>query len=307
MTGNVSEVTKKNLVAIIGGSGINDMPMFKVQDDRWLTFDTKHKLTFPDGSKTSGVVHYKLDDEANPSVIFIPRHGIEGHRHGPSRTQYGANLITARRLGATVVIGISAVGSLDREYPVSSLVVPSDYDDQTGRDDNLFGIGFVVHAHPNPAFSPELREILLKTAGEKRYFEEVKPTGTYVCIPGDRFGTRAEGIRRLYHGKIVGMTICPEASMAMQLGLHYACAAIVVDNNFDANHEGGTLKVMEELSAPDKMPAYVTEAVKKACEYAKTAQSIPQLRGNIIPDDLNRIRNPHLRAIASDLVKVYCK
>ncbi|MBS3165741.1 hypothetical protein J4444_01335 [Candidatus Woesearchaeota archaeon] len=91
-------------IAIIGGSGIKDSPQFK--DIEWQSFDTKYSNGWGDG-----VVDY----QENESVIFIPRHGRdETCRYGPSRTQYGANLITAKELGATVVVAISAVGSLQR-------------------------------------------------------------------------------------------------------------------------------------------------------------------------------------------------
>ncbi len=290
-------------VAIIGGSGVKDSPAFEGLE--WKVCETGVLNGVGDG-----VVEYQ---EGN-GVIFIPRHGLgksDDHpidrRYGPSVTQYGANLVAARMLGANVVVATSAVGSLQKHIAVESLVIPDDYIDESGRNDNLFGVGIVVHANPLPAFSPALREILIEEArANPAYFSAVHDAGTYVVIPGDRFGTKAEGKVRAGYADIVGMTICPEASMAMQLGLHYAVAAFPVDVNLDANHEGGTLEVMHRLSAPNRVPAYVTAVIERAKEFAETAGQIPNLRGNIIPGDTARITNPNLRRIADELISTYC-
>ncbi len=288
-------------IAIIGGSGVHDSPGFK--DLEWKVFETKYS-----NGHGNGVIEYQ---ERKDGVLFIPRHG-HTIKYGPSCTQYGANLIAAKMLGADVVIATSAVGSLDGVFtPVKSLVVADDYIDESGRNDNLFGKGFVVHANPIPAFSEELLTILYSTATENPH---CFPTGyhngrTYVCIPGDRFGTKAEGMKRAEYAHIVGMTICPEAAMAMQLGMHYAVAAFVVDLNTDANHECKTLAVMNELSAPNRVPFYIEQVIKKAKEFAQYAEPIPNLKGNIIalPSSMEHIQNENLRKIAQGLVQIYCK
>ena len=102
-------------VALIGGSGIGDSPAF--QDVAWEKFDTK----FSDGFG-KGLIEYQEKD----GVIFIPRHG-HSIRFGPSRTQYGANLIAARMLGVNTVVATSAVGSLRPDIGIESLVIPDDY------------------------------------------------------------------------------------------------------------------------------------------------------------------------------------
>lgn len=284
-------------VAVIGGSGVKDSPAFEGLE--WKVMETG----FSNGVG-EGVVEY----QEGKGVIFIPRHGRHPNNYGPCVTQYGANLVAAKMLGANVVIATSAVGSLQPHIGLESLVVPDDYKDESLRNDNLFGVGIVVHANPLPAFSPTLREILIaKARANHAYFSEVYDGGTYVVIPGDRFGTKAEGKVRAGYADIVGMTICPEASMAMQLGLHYAVAAFPVDVNIDANHEGGTIEVMQRLSAPERVPAYITSVIEKAKEFAETAGPLPNLRGNIIPGDTTRITNPNLRRIADELVEIYCR
>ncbi len=280
-------------LAIIGGSGIKDSPEFK--DAKWLAFGTQHSNGFGDG-----VVEY----QESGGVIFIPRHGRdETLRYSPSRTQYGANLIAARYLGATTVVGFSCVGSLKESIRVGSLVIPHDYIDESGRNDNLFGVGLVVHANPIPPFSEGLQRILVD--GGHGLFPNVHDTGVYVTIPGDRFGTAAEGKKRAGYADIIGMTLSPEASMAMQLGLHYACAAFVVDMNTDANHEGGTLAVMKGLEPA--VQAYVHALLQPAKEFACDPPKLEQLAGNLIQGRLKRIENSHLREIARELVEKYCR
>ena len=102
------------------------------------------------------------------------------------------------------------------------------------------------------------------------------------------------------------MTACPEASIAMQLNLHYAIAAFPVDIDIDANHENKTLEIMNNLSQPDKVPAYILKVIEKAKVFAKKTEPLEQLRGNIIPGDTNRIQNKNLRKIADELIKIYC-
>lgn len=294
-------------LAIIGGSGIKDSPLFR--DATWYCLGTG----YPNGecfeTSTStpsllnapqGVVEFQ--EVAN--VLFIPRHGRdESLRYGPSATQYAANLITAKLRGATAVIGLSAVGSLKPTIKVKDLVIPHDYVDDSRRNDNIWGQGIVVHANPIPPFSEELRRIV-RREGEG-LFPYVHNEAVYVTIPGDRFGTVTEGKIRSQYADVVGMTLSPEAAMALSLGMHYACVAFPVDENLDANHEGGTLKVMGELS--EVVPTYVSRLVEKAVPFAKQVGPLEQLVGNIIPGKLDTLKNKYLRDIAQELIHTYCR
>lgn len=280
-------------LAIIGGSGIKDSPEFR--DAEWQSLDTKFSNGHGDG-----VIEYQESDD----VIFIPRHGRdETLRYSPNKTKYGANLIAARVLGATTVVAFSCVGSLKEHILVKDLVVPDDYIDESGRDDNLFGVGLVVHANPNPAFSEGLRRILFSESFG--LFPSVHQIAVYVTIPGDRFGTVAEGKKRAGYADIVGMTLCPEAAMAMQLDMHYACAAFPVDMNTDANHKGKTLRVMEEMEPA--VQAYVHRLIQPAKAFARDPPKLEQLAGNLIPGKIERIENQFLREIAQGLVEKYCR
>lgn len=284
-------------IAIIGGSGVQDSPRFQCLEWKQLGTDIIR------GEHADGIVYYQERDDG---VIFIPRHGVPERRYGPAQTQYAANIAAVQSLGASVVIATSAVGSLRADIPLESLVIPDNVVDETGRDDNLFGFGLVVHANPRPAFSQQLREILIEEA-QGNYFTQVVLGGIYVCIPGDRFGTTAEGKRRAQYADIVGQTICPEFAMAIQAGLHYAVAAFPVDFDTDANHEHGTLAVMERLSQPHRVPAYLGRVIERAKAFAENPPLLSQLKGNIIPaTNLHQIKNEYLRAIARELMQKYC-
>lgn len=280
-------------IVLLGGSGIHDSPSF--EDCEWKSIDTGYA-----GEK--GVVSYQQRDDG---VIFIPRHGHRV-RYGPHDTPYVQNLVAAKLLGAKAVIATSAVGSLSDLIDVGSVVVPHDYIDETGRNDNVYSMGIVVHANPRPAFSTYLRGKLIQSATDAQEVAKwtIHEKGVYVTIPGDRFGTTAEGAVRKQYADIVGMTCCPEASIALQLGLHYALAAFPVDKDNDANHEGGTLEVMKMMSRPHKVPALLEMTIEAT--DTSTLESPTQLRGNIIPGDTSRISNPHLRSIADGLINTYC-
>lgn len=290
-------------VAIIGGSGVRDCPLLK--DLEWKEINTGYVETgfaSDESREQRKIVEYQEGE----GIIFIPRHG-HSVVYGPSRTPYGANVLAAKILGADRIIATSAVGSLNSMMiGVEELVIPDDYIDETGRDGNFFGQGIVVHANPRPAFSPGLRELLLDEARAGNYFKKVHDHGTYVAIPGDRFGTSAEGKRRAQYADIVGMTVCPEAALALQLGMHYACAAFPVDVDTDANHEGQTLAVMQRLSADDKVPAYITRVVERARELS-LPERLPQLVGNVISERIEGIDNGYLRRVAQELIGKYRK
>ena len=292
-------MTENPTIAFIGGSGVKDSPF--LVDAPWKFIHTNVRRGTGDGK-----VWYQEAD----NVVFIPRHGRHDEQYklrcSPSNTQYAANIVAAYALGARVVVATSAVGSLNPNLKVESVVVPHDYIDESGRPDNLFDNGIVVHTAPRPAFSEGLRAILYECAVENPHFE-AHDGGVYVTIPGDRFGTAAEGRKRAQYADLVGMTCCPEAALAMQADIHYAIAAFPVDNDLDANHEGGTMEVMGRMSQPERIPAYMAAVAKRVTEFARDAPPLEQLRGNIIPVDFSQMGNLRLRAIAEDLQETYCQ
>lgn len=283
-------------IAVIGGSGIKDSPLFR--EAEWKVFDTEYRTAWGDGK-----VEYQQSEEA----IFIPRHG-NIVRYGPAHTQYAANMIAAKMLGASVIVSISAVGSLREHIEIKDLVVPDDSWNDSGRDGNLYGKGLVIHGNPmRPSpFSSEVRKVLIEQG--THFFQKVHDTGVYVTIPGDDFGTKIEGRIRAQYAEVVGMTLFPEETIARQLGMHYAVAALPVDVNEDANHERATLRIMHELGLV--VQPFVAAAVAELQAFAQSLPPLEQLIGNIIPvnpDQLSLIKNRYLRQTAQELREKYCK
>ncbi|MFH1440034.1 MAG: hypothetical protein ABIG89_05685 [Candidatus Woesearchaeota archaeon] len=296
-------------IAIIGGSGVVELPQLKYAPIK--KFNTKFQKeadsTFLEraasrwfGALGPGVVEYQEVDD----IIFIKRHGFT-KGYAPSETQYIANLIAAKMLGAEIVIGTTAVGSLHKDrICVEDLVVPHTYIDETqGRVINPFGSKLVPHANRWPTFSEGLRKILIDCAKESDdCFEEVHEQGTYVCIPGDSFGTEGEHNKRKQYADIVGMTIFPEA-LAFLFGMPYASAAFVVDLDKDASHEHGTRAIMRKMSEPHRVPAYMQRVINKTRIFVSNLDNIKkdisiQLVGNIIDYCPEKIENKYLRHIA---------
>jgi purine nucleoside phosphorylase len=163
-----------------------------------------------------------------------------------------------------------------------------------------------MHSHPRPAFDDAGRRIAHLCALQKiERFQGVHWDGVYLTMSGDRVGTEAEGILRAEFADFAGMCVSTEASMAMDLGLHYIPICFVVDNDADFNHTGGTEAVMGMLSEPDRVPAYLEDLLPRLQSYAKKVRPLAQLRGNIIFHNLEHIENMYLREIAEELREVY--
>ncbi|MBI4147012.1 hypothetical protein HY489_06795 [Candidatus Woesearchaeota archaeon] len=286
MVSNISLINEPTKVTIIAQKEIADRLLEKQE---W-----KHCLTNHITLAGHGAVEYKIKG----NIIVISREGSQD-LHSPSRTQYGANMIAAKRLGAKAVIGFSAVGSMREYISLDSLVIPDDLADCTGRDDNLFGDGFIVHLNPNPPYSPDLRKILLDAATGDEFSGRMVNAGTYVAIPGDRFATHAESRQLTEKGHVIGMA-APEATLAIELGIHYAHVAYVVNANSHCTHEG-TLQMLRTNSG--LICVYLLRAAEAA---AKTEfKPLEQLRGNIEVGDLSKLRNRTLYETARELCKTY--
>jgi len=162
-------------------------------------------------------------------VAFLPRHG-KGHRIPPHNLNNRANLWALKQLGVQRVFSPSAVGSLQPEYDKGDFVLVTQYIDRTKkRPDTFYDGGQVCHISQADPFCPELNDIFY-TAGQEISGLRIKPSGTYVCIEGPRFSTRAESkMYRQWGGDIIGMTAYPEVVLAAELGMCYNTIATVTD------------------------------------------------------------------------------
>ena len=205
-------------LAIIGGSGLYALPGFEVQDS--YTADT------PYGSASGPVRVGRLHDRR---VAFLARHG-EGHALPPHRVNYRANVWALKQLAPGRVLAINTVGGITDRAPLRSLVLPDQLIDYThGRAASFWdGAGEMLHAEFGDPYSPAVRRWVLEAAGRAQV--ALVDGGCYGATQGPRFETRAEIERMRRDGcDLVGMTGMPEASLARELGLDYACLAPVAN------------------------------------------------------------------------------
>ena len=210
-------------LGIIGGSGIYDLG--GVSDRDVVEVNT------PFGPPSGPIMAGTLD---STQVYFLARHG-PGHRFSPSEVPYRANVYALKRVGATHLLSLSAVGSLREALPPRTLVVPDQIIDRTvGRPRTFFDRGIVAHVGLADPFCRELAAALQVAAEESG--REVARGGAYVCIEGPQFSTRAESeLYRSWGATVIGMTAMPEARLAREAELCYAMLAMVTD--YDVWHE----------------------------------------------------------------------
>jgi 5'-methylthioadenosine phosphorylase len=161
-------------------------------------------------------------------LVFLPRHG-KGHRFLPTELNSRANLFALKKLGVEQIISVSAVGSLREEIPPGDIVIPDQFIDRTSRrPSTFFGHGIVAHVGFADPFCPVLREAMIK-AGEETG-ARVHPQGTYLCMEGPQFSTRAESnLYRSWGAHIIGMTNLQEAKLAREAEICFVTLALATD------------------------------------------------------------------------------
>jgi 5'-methylthioadenosine phosphorylase len=204
-------------VGIIGGSGLGEA-LCKDTDGKAVAFDT------PFGKPSSDLI------EANwkgTDIVLLIRHG-DGHMIPPSMVNYRANIYALKAAGCTHVIASGAVGSLREEIAPRHLAIPDQIIDKTTRRAGTFFDDLAAHVEFSSPFCPVLRKHLLDCAAEVD--TTVHVGGTYVCMEGPAFSTRAESeMHRIWGGDLIGMTAMPEAKLAREAELAYALVALPSD------------------------------------------------------------------------------
>jgi 5'-methylthioadenosine phosphorylase len=210
-------------IGIIGGSGLYELE--GLTDVTWRTVRT------PFGAPSDA---YCVARFAGRRVVFLPRHG-RGHRVMPSELNFRANIWGFRFLGAQWVVSISAVGSMKEAIRPLDLVIPDQFFDATRRRvSSFFGDGIVAHVGMAEPVCPDLASALEKAASQTG--ATVHRGGTYICIEGPQFSTRAESrVYRSWGVDVIGMTNMPEAKLAREAELCYATLALATD--YDVWHE----------------------------------------------------------------------
>jgi 5'-methylthioadenosine phosphorylase len=218
-------------VGVIGGSGFYEL----LENAREVALET------PFGAPSDS---YFLGDIGGVPVAFLPRHA-RGHRILPGEVNYRANIWGMKALGVRYVLSASAVGSLREELKPLDVVVPDQLFDRTkARPSTFFGDGVVVHMGFADPFCPYVSR-LIAVAG-RQVGASVHEGGTYVCIEGPQFSTRAESnVYRQLGFDVIGMTNLQEAKLAREAEVCYATMALVTD--YDVWYEGGEDVTLEQV------------------------------------------------------------
>jgi len=249
----------ERIVGVIGGSGLYEMEgLEEIQNI---------SLKTPFGDPSDSFIVGNLE---GVKVAFLPRHG-RGHRIQPSSLNFRANIYGMKKLGAQWIIGVSAVGSMKESIHPGDMVIPNQFIDQTrGRPNTFFSDGIVGHISFADPVCPVLSQILYE-AGNK-VGATVHKNGTYLCIEGPQFSTRAESkLFRTWGVDIIGMTNLPEAKLAREAEICYATIAFATD--YDCWHESaGDVSISEVL----RILAQSSKTAKNAIRHA--IKNLPQER-----------------------------
>lgn len=223
------------MVGVIGGSGLYDIEGLK--DVRELRVRT------PFGSPSDAIVLGTLE---GAGVAFLSRHG-RGHRLNPGEINYRANIYALKSLGVTRVISVSAVGSMKESIRPGDVVFPEQFIDLTKhRPSTFFEGGMVAHvAFGDPVCAGLAREL---SVSAERLGASLHRGGTYVCMEGPQFSTKAESrLYRQWGVDVIGMTNMPEAKLAREAELCYATMALVTD--YDCWHDTEDAVTVEAILA----------------------------------------------------------
>ncbi len=253
------ELKVRPKIGVIGGSGVYDPGLFEEV--------VEVKVRTPYGPTSDYILVGKFKGRY---IAFLPRHG-RGHRYPPHKVPYRANIWALHRIGVERIIAVSAVGSLREDIEPGHFVLPDQFIDMTKNREYTFYDGPVVcHIQIGiEPFCPELRKIIADTAKELGI--KVHYGGTYICIEGPRFSTKAESRiwKDVFKADIVGMTLVPEINLARELGMCYALIAMVTDYDVWAEKPVTAEEVM-------KVMAKNVENVKKL--LYSVLQKVPEER-----------------------------
>lgn len=269
-------------IGIIGGSGLYAMD--GLSDLREQPVET------PFGDPSDAVLLGSLDGE---ELAFLPRHG-RGHRFNPSEVNYRANIWALKSLGVEWIISVSAVGSLREEVVPGHVVLIDQFIDRTkGRAATFFQDGVVGHVAFADPICETLRGLLREAAAGTD--ATVHDGGTYVCMEGPAFSTRAEShLYRSWGGRVIGMTNLPEAKLAREAGMSYATLAMATD--YDCWHDGHDAVTVDAVIAVLKANVRLAQDIIRAAvprvaghpggsPHANAMQNAVMTAAHLVPDD----------------------
>ena len=222
-------------IGIIGGSGLYAMP--------GLMGVREHRVETPFGDPSDAFVVGELEGR---KVAFLARHG-RGHKLLPSELNFRANIYAMKALGVERILSVSAVGSLKEEHKPTDFVIPDQFIDRTfARVSTFFGDGIVAHVGFGDPVCPTVSAVFERACLEVGVVG--KRGGTYVCMEGPQFSTRAESnLYRSWGADVIGMTNLQEAKLAREAEICYATMAMVTD--YDCWREGHDDVTIDQIVA----------------------------------------------------------
>jgi 5'-methylthioadenosine phosphorylase len=246
-------------IGIIGGSGLYAMPGFEAHEEV--------RLTTPFGEPSDAYIAGRLEGK---SVAFLARHG-RGHRISPSELNFRANIFGMKMLGVERILSLSAVGSLKEQHAPLDFVIPDQFFDRTrGRASTFFEGGIVAHISFSNPVCPQLVSAVHNSALEIGI--RSKRGGTYLCMEGPAFSTRAESnVYRSWNMDVIGMTNLQEAKLAREAEICYVTIAMVTD--YDCWHDEHAAVTVDEIIAN------LTKNAENACKLVRhVVAGMPQAR-----------------------------
>jgi 5'-methylthioadenosine phosphorylase len=222
-------------IAIIGGTGVYDPEIFEVKEEV--------SISTPFGPPSDDILVGEME---GVEMAFLSRHG-SGHRIPPHRVNSRANIWALKQLGVERVVSPCAVGSEKEDYKPGEMVIVDQFIDFTkGREYTFFDGSKTVHIGLADPFCPELREVFINVAESMGIPHH--PTGTYICIEGPRFSTRAESKMFRNYADIIGMTLVPECQLAREMEMCYLSLATITDYDIWSDHPVDTSTVLATMA-----------------------------------------------------------
>jgi 5'-methylthioadenosine phosphorylase len=273
------------VIGVIGGSGLYEM--------EGLTGVQSVAVATPFGAPSDEYITGVLD---GVRMVFLPRHG-RGHKLLPSEVNYRANIYGMKKLGVTRLISVSAVGSMREEIVPGHIVIPDQFIDRTNasRANTFFGNGIAAHVQFADPVCTELSVNLFAAA--QAAGATAHKGGTYICMEGPAFSTRAESIMyRSFGVSVIGMTNIPEAKLAREAEICYGVIALATD--YDCWHESHEAVSVDAVLAIIKKNVAMAKAIirnavgriagERSCPCSSAMQYAIITDKSVIPDEAKK-------------------
>jgi 5'-methylthioadenosine phosphorylase len=248
------------MIGVIGGSGLYQM--------QGLERVRAVEIKTPFGKPSDKLIRGRLEDV---ELVFLPRHG-KGHRWLPTEVNFRANTFAMKKLGVERIISVSAVGSLREEIAPGHVVIPDQFIDRTTqRPSTFFGRGLVAHVSFADPFCKDVSGMLASAANSEG--AKVHAGGTYLCMEGPQFSTRAESrLYRSWGAHVIGMTNLQEAKLAREAEICFGTLALATD--YDCwNESAGDVEIDHVLAVLKQNVDLAQRTIRRAVTQLSSVRS----------------------------------